>query len=67
MGMYNESFLQSYFFNIYLFLYGQMKILGCSYIGMWALFFWDDAGESIEKCLNIGAEGGLPVFFDLSE
>ena len=41
-----------------------MKLVGCNSVGMWGLFWFDDDGVMMEKCLNTGAVGAKAEFYE---
>ena len=59
-----EGFLQPLVWNYFLSLVSLMKIIGCNDIGMWGLFFFDDNGAMMEKCLGTGLVGAKAVFYE---
>ena len=66
MAMYEDDFILTWFFNLYLYLVSFGRIVMCSEVGFWALLFFNDGGASIYECLNIGLQGGQAKFFDYS-
>ena len=36
---------------------GHIKMLQCSVVGMWGLFWYNDGGEMTEACLKLGFVG----------
>ena len=52
-----EEFLMNIFWNFLIFFMQAGKLLGCSYIGVWGLFWYDDNGLMMENCLQTAPVG----------
>ena len=59
-----EGFLQPLIWNIILSMMSYGKLQGCNAVGIWGLFWFDDNGTMMEKCLGTGAVGAKAVFYE---
>ena len=59
-----EGFLQPLIWNFILSQFSLGKLIGCTAVGSWGLFWFDDDGVMIEKCLNTGAVGAKAEFYE---
>ena len=57
-----ESFLSPWIWNMVLFGLSGGKYMACTGAGLWGLFWYNDGGEMIEACLNIGGAGTQAEF-----
>jgi hypothetical protein len=46
-----------FWWNYILAAFGAFKIQECTWYGMWGLLFYNDGGEMMEACLQIGLTG----------
>ena len=59
-----EEFLMAWLWNFLVFFMQAGKLMGCSYIGVWGLFWYDDNGLMMENCLltaPVGAKANYIV------
>ena len=56
------GFLEPFFWNLVLASFTFFKYNGCTYIGMWGLFWYNDGGEMMDACFKIGLNGALATF-----
>ena len=59
-----EGFLQPFIWNLILSVMSLGKLVGCNQIGIWGLFFFNDDGEMMEKCLNTGFVGASAEYYE---
>ena len=59
-----EGFLQPLVWNYLLSSISLGKLMACNGVGLWGLFFFDDEGEMMEKCLKTGIVGAKAVYYD---
>ena len=57
-----EIFLVNLFWNFQVFYIQVYKLLGCNYIGLWGLFWFNDNGEMTNNCLKTGIQGAMAEF-----
>jgi len=57
-----EPFLGSFWWNYILASFATFKFNGCTYFGMWGLFWYNDGGEMMDACFKIGLNGALATF-----
>ena len=56
------GFLEPFWWNYILASFATFKFNGCTYAGMWGLFWYNDGGEMMDACFKIGLNGALPEF-----
>ena len=61
------GFLQPLIWNIILSNLSLGKLISCNGIGIWGLFWFDDDGEMMEKCLKTGLIGAKANYYEASE
>ena len=54
--------LQPYLWNWLLWFVSTFKYIFCSYVANWGLFWYNDGGEMMQKCLMVGAQGSVAKF-----
>ena len=59
-----EGFLQPFVWNYILSNMSLGKLVSCNAIGMWGLFWFNDDGEMMEKCLNTGTVGASAEYYE---
>ena len=59
-----EGFLQPLVWNYILSQMSFGKLMACNNVGAWGLFFQDDDGVMMEKCLNTGYVGAAAEFYE---
>ena len=59
-----EGFLQPFIWNLILSQLSLGKLLSCTAVGAWGLFWFDDDGVMTEKCLNTGSVGAKAEFYE---
>ena len=58
----SAGFLQPLIWNLVLSARSLMKLIQCNSVGMWGLFWFDDAGEMMEKCFKTGVVGAAAEY-----
>ena len=58
-----EGFLQPFVWNVILAYFSFFKLYGCNVVGAWGLFWQDDDGVMMEKCLNTGFVGAKAEYY----
>jgi|TARA_B110001450_G_scaffold200253_1_gene189173 hypothetical protein len=58
------GFLQPLIWNIILSNMSLAKIVQCNGVGIWGLFWFDDDGEMMEKCLKTGLVGAKAEYYE---
>ena len=53
----SDGFLEPLVWNYLVFYVQVQKLLGCNYLGFWGLFWYNDNGEMMERCLKTGIVG----------
>ena len=61
------GFLQPLIWNIILSNLSLGKLISCNQIGIWGLFWFDDDGEMMEKCLKTGLIGAKANYYEAAE
>ena len=59
-----EGFFQPLIWNLILSQISLGKLIQCNAVGMWGLFWFDDAGEMTEKCLKTGLVGAKANYYE---
>ena len=47
------GFLQPYIWNLVLAMFQYADFLQCQYVGLFGMFFWDDAGLMMDRCFKL--------------
>ena len=61
-----ESFLWPLLWNFVLYDFSHFKMSFCNYAGMWGLFWYNDNGEMMDKCFEIGLVGVRAEYVEAS-
>ena len=57
-----DIFLMNIFWNFFVYYIQVGKLMGCNYIGLWGLFWFNDNGEMMNECMQTGPVGAQAEF-----
>jgi len=63
-GSIEDSMGYPVFFNWVLNFFVIGTWFGCVYYGSWGLFIYNDGGELMNECFNVGLKGGMAEFLE---
>ena len=55
-----------WWWNYILGLFSSFKYNYCTYIGLWGILFYNDGGEMMDACFNIGLKGAAATYVKLN-
>ena len=57
-----KIFLVNFFWNFFIYFIQVGKLMGCNYIGLWGLFWYNDNGLMMNNCYITGPVGAQAEF-----
>ena len=57
-----DIFLMNFLWNFFIYYLQVGKMMGCNYVGVWGLFWYNDNGTMMNACLETGPVGGQAMY-----